>query len=155
MSIEIGQEAPDFTLRDQDGNEVTLSSFRGEKPVVMVFVPFAFTAVCQGEFCELRDDLASFENANVALLGITCDRQFSNKAWADQQGFNFPILSDGWPHGAVAQAYGCFNEALGCAMRRTIVIDTDGVIIDIFETDNLRTPRDKTQYENAIAKVSS
>jgi mycoredoxin-dependent peroxiredoxin len=155
MSIEVGQQAPDFTLRDQDGNEVTLSSFSGERPVVLVFVPFAFTPVCQGELCELRDDLPAFEQAGVQLLGITCDRQFSNKAWSEQQGFNFPILSDGWPHGAVAQAYGAFNEALGCANRRTVIIDRDGVIVDIFETDNLRTPRDQEQYQEALSSLAA
>lgn len=155
MSIEVGQEAPDFTLRDQDGNEVTLSSFRGDKPVVLVFVPFAFTAVCEGEFCELRDDLASFQDAGVQLLGITCDRQPTLKEWASQQGFNFPVLSDGWPHGAVAQAYGAFNEALGCANRRTVVVDREGRIADIFETDNLRTPRDKQRYEAALAGLAA
>ena len=155
MSIEVGQEAPDFTLIDQDGKEVALSSFRGVKPVVIVFVPFAFTSVCEGEFCELRDDLSSFEDAGVQLLGITCDRQPALKEWATQQGFNFPVLSDGWPHGAVAQAYGAFNEALGCANRRSIVIDVDGRIADIFETDNLRTPRDKARYQEAIAAVSA
>lgn len=155
MSIEVGQEAPDFTLIDQDGKEVTLSSFRGVKPVVIVFVPFAFTSVCEGEFCGLRDDLSSFEDAGVKLLGITCDRQPALKAWATQQGFNFPVLSDGWPHGAVAQAYGAFNEALGCANRRSVVIDTGGRIADIFETDNLRTPRDKARYTEAIAAVSA
>lgn len=153
MSIAVGQEAPDFTLRDQDGNEVSLSDFRGQKPVVLVFVPFAFTSVCGGELCELRDDLPAFADADVALLGVTCDRQFSNKAWAEQQGFDFPILSDGWPHGAVAQAYGAFNETLGCANRRTVVIDRDGTIVDIFETDNLATPRLRAQYEAALDKV--
>jgi mycoredoxin-dependent peroxiredoxin len=155
MSIEVGQEAPDFTLQDQDGNKVSLSDFRGEKPVVLVFVPFAFTAVCQGEFCELRDDLASFDDAGVQLLGITCDRQPALKEWATQQGFNFPVLSDGWPHGAVAQAYGAFNEALGCANRRTVVIGTDGRIADIFETDNLRTPRDKERYQAVLNDLAA
>lgn len=155
MSIQIGEQAPDFTLRDQDGNEVRLAGFRGERPVVLVFVPFAFTPVCQGEFCELRDDLASFQDAGVQLLGITCDRQFSNKAWSDQQGFNFPILSDGWPHGAVAQSYGAFNEALGCANRRTVVIDRDGTIVDLFETDNLRTPRDQERYRQSLEEVAA
>jgi peroxiredoxin len=155
MSIEVGQEAPDFTLRDQDGNEVTLSSFRGQKPTVIVFVPFAFTAVCQGEFCELRDDLTSFEDAGVQVLGITCDRQPTLKEWATQQGFNFPVLSDGWPHGAVSQAYGAFNEALGCANRRTVVVDRDGRVADIFETDNLRTPRDKARYQEALSSLAA
>ncbi len=153
MALAVGDTAPDFTLKDQDGTEYTLSSFRGEKPVVLVFVPFAFTGVCQGEFCELSENLESFNAAGVQLFGITCDRQFSLKEWATQQGFTFPVLSDGWPHGAVAQAYDCFNEDLGCAMRRTVVINADGDISAIFDSGGLGEPRQLEQYTEAIGAL--
>ncbi len=153
MALSVGDTAPDFTLRDQVGTEYTLSTFQGTKTVVLVFVPFAFTGVCQGEFCELSENLESFNRAGVQLFGITCDRQFSLKAWADQQGFTFPLLSDGWPHGAVSTAYECFNVDLGCAMRRTVVIGTDGTIREIFDSGGLGQPRQLDQYTAAIATL--
>jgi peroxiredoxin (alkyl hydroperoxide reductase subunit C) len=153
MAIATRTDAPDFTLKDQDGNDVTLSSFRGNRNVVIVFYPFTFTGVCQGELCTLRDDLNEYENANVQLLAISCDSRFAQKKWAEEQGFTFPLLSDFWPHGAVSREYGVFNDQLGCANRATFVIDKAGVIIDIFESPNLGTPRDKSEYEAALAKL--
>jgi peroxiredoxin len=155
MTLAVGDTAPDFTLKDQDGNEHTLSSHRGERPVVLVFVPFAFTGICEGEFCQLSENLNQFDAAGVQLYGISCDRQFSLKAWSEQAGINFPLLSDGWPHGATAQAYGCFNEDLGCAMRRTIVIDKDGKVARIFESGGLGEPRDKAEYDSALAALAA
>jgi mycoredoxin-dependent peroxiredoxin len=153
MALSVGDAAPDFTLKDHNGHAHTLSALHGEKPVVLVFVPFAFTGVCQGELCELSENLEAFNNAGVQLFGITCDRQFSLKAWADQQGFTFPVLSDGWPHGAVATAYECFNTDLGCAMRRTVVIGTDGKIQEIFDSGGLGQARQFDQYTAAIAAL--
>src|SRR5664279_3988939 len=141
MSIETGQPAPDFTLKDEEGHDVTLSSFQGNKSVTLVFIPFAFTSVCQGELCELRDNLNSFESASNQVLVVTCDRAPSLKAWKADQGFNFPMLSDGWPHGAVAQLYGCFNADRGCAERMTVVVGKDGVITDAFRTGSLGEAR--------------
>jgi peroxiredoxin len=155
MALAVGDDAPDFTLKDQDGNEHTLSSYRGDKPVVLVFVPFAFTGVCEGEFCQLSENLNQFDSAGVQLLGITCDRQFSIKAWTEQAGINFPVLSDGWPHGATAQAYDCFNQELGCAMRRTIVIDSDGKVARIFQSGGLGEPRAKEEYDAALAELTA
>src|SRR5512144_3438921 len=94
VPVEPGQEAPDFTLKDQDGNEVSLSSFRGNQNVVLVFYPFTFTGVCQGELCALRDDVSEFETANAQLLAISCDSRFSQQQWAQQQAYTFPVLSD-------------------------------------------------------------
>lgn len=154
MAVEIGQDAPDFTLKDQDGNDVTLSSFRGERNVVLVFYPFTFTGVCEGELCSLRDDLSDFETSHAQVLAISCDSRFAQQQWARQQGFTFPVLSDFWPHGKVAREYGVFNETLGCANRATFVIDKDGKVVDRFESPNLGTPRDKAAYESALAKLS-
>jgi len=153
MTLSAGTEAPDFTLKDQNGNDVQLASFRGEKNVALVFYPFTFTGVCQGELCSLRDDLSEYERAGVQVLALSCDSRHSQKQWSEQQGFTFPVLSDFWPHGAVARAYDVFNEQLGCANRATFVIDKQGVIADVFESPNLGTPRDKAAYEAALAKL--
>ncbi len=153
MAIAAGTAAPDFTLKDQAGNEVTLSSFKGDKAVALVFYPFTFTGVCQGELCELRDDLSTYESAGVQVLACSCDSQFAQAKWAGEQGYTFPVLSDRWPHGAVAQTFGVFNEALGCANRATFVIDRNGVIIDVIESANLGTAREKDRYTAALAKL--
>jgi peroxiredoxin len=126
--IEVGTAAPDFTLRDQNNTEVSLSSFRGQKNVVLLFYPATFTRVCQGELCSVQEDLSTFQNDDVQLLAVSVDSSFANRVWADQQGFKFPLLSDFWPHGAVAQAYGVFNETSGRPLRGTFVIDKEGVV---------------------------
>jgi peroxiredoxin len=154
VSVDVGQEAPDFTLKDQDGNDVTLSSFRGGQSVVLVFYPFTFTGVCQGELCSLRDDLSEFQQVKSQVLAVSCDSRHAQKQWSEQQGFNFPVLSDFWPHGAVAKAYGVFNEQLGCANRATFVIDPEGKVVAKFESANLGTPRERSDYEAALAKLS-
>ena len=153
MPVAVGDKAPDFTLKDQHGNDVTLSSFQGEKNVVLVFYPFTFTGVCEGELCSLRDDISEFETNATQVLALSCDTRHAQAQWAERQGFTFPVLSDFWPHGATAQAYGAFNEALGCANRATFVIDKTGVVVDTFESPNLGTPRDRAAYEAALAKL--
>jgi peroxiredoxin len=148
----IGDTAPDFTLKDQHGNDVTLSALR-DKPVVLVFYPFTFTGVCEGELCEIRDDPSAFERAGAQVLAISCDSRHAQRIWAEQQGFTFPVLSDFWPHGGVAKAYGVFNEELGCANRATFVIDANGKIVSTFSSPNLGTPRAKAEYEAALSQV--
>jgi mycoredoxin-dependent peroxiredoxin len=148
----VGDTAPDFTLKDQSGNDVTLSSFRGQ-PVVIVFIPFPFTGVCEGELCEIRDDPSAFERTGAQVLTITCDTRHAHRVWAEQQGFTFPLLSDFWPHGEVSKAYGVFNETLGCANRATFVLDKDGVVSSTFASPDLGTPRAKAEYDDALAKV--
>jgi mycoredoxin-dependent peroxiredoxin len=153
MPLATGQQAPDFTLKDQDGNDVTLSKVLADTPVVLVFYPFTFTGVCEGELCALRDDLSRYESAGVQVLAVSCDSRFAHKVWADQQGYQFPILADFWPHGEVAQAYGVFNDQAGCAIRATFVIGKDGAVVDTFATDALGTPREQASYEAALAKL--
>ena len=155
MTLATGQLAPDFTLKDQAGNDVVLSSFRGNKNVVVVFYPFTFTGVCEGELCAIRDDISEFEAGGVQVLAISCDSRHSQRIWAEQQNYNFPVLSDFWPHGAVARSFGVFNEDLGCAIRATFVIDQSGTIVDTFETANLATARDKAAYDAAIKKLGA
>jgi peroxiredoxin len=128
MSVEVGQQAPDFTLKDQNGAEVSLSDFRGQKNVLLVFYPLAFSGICQGELCAIRDDLPRFANDSVQVLAVSIDSVFVHKAWAERENYEFPLLSDFWPHGEVARAYGVFNSEIGFAVRGTFLIDTDGVV---------------------------
>jgi peroxiredoxin len=152
MAIDVGQQAPEFDLKNPAGESVSLSAFRG-KPVLLVFYPFTFTGVCEGELCRLRDDYSQFEQAGVQVLAVSCDSRHAQRIWSEQQGFTFPVLSDFWPHGEVARAYGVFNEALGCANRASFLIDGDGKVIDTFASADLGTPREASRYEEALAKL--
>ena len=151
--IEVGQQAPEFELKDQSGSLVSLASFKDEKAVALVFYPFTFTGVCEGELCRLRDDFSTFEDAGVQVIAVSCDSHHTQRVWAEQQGYQFPVLSDFWPHGAVAKAYGIFNEAVGCANRGTFVIDKAGVVVDAFATPDLGTAREADRYTEALGKL--
>jgi peroxiredoxin len=126
--LAIGDVAPDFALTDQHGKQVTLSTFRGVKNVVVVFYPFAFSGICTSELCEIRDDLGAFESDDVQVLAVSCDHMFTQRAWSDAQGYFFPVLSDFWPHGAAAKAYDVFRQSAGSALRGTFLIDRAGVV---------------------------
>jgi peroxiredoxin len=152
MAIDIGAAAPDFALKDPAGETVTLSQYAGT-PVLVVFYPFTFTGVCEGELCRIRDDYSQFEGAGVQVLAISCDSRHAQRIWSEQQGYQFPVLSDFWPHGAAAQAYGVFNEALGCANRASFLIGGDGTVVDTFASGDLGTPREAARYEEALAKL--
>jgi len=128
MTLEIGQTVPDFALPDQHGQTVTLSSFHGQKAVVLMFYPFAFSRVCTGELNEVRDQLPAFASDDVQLVAISCDHMFSLRAFADHDRLEFPLLSDFWPHGAVSSAYDNFDAQRGCANRSTFIVDADGVL---------------------------
>lgn len=128
MSLTIGDIAPDFELKNQHGEKVSLASFKGEKNVVVLFYPFAFSGTCTGELCAIRDDLSAFQNENVQLVAISCDQMHAQRAFADAEGYKFPVLTDFWPHGVTAKAYGIFDEVRGCAARGTFVIDKDGIL---------------------------
>ncbi|MCP2165247.1 peroxiredoxin [Goodfellowiella coeruleoviolacea] len=153
MAAEVGSEAPDFTLNDYNKQQVTLSSYRGESSVLLVFYPFAFSGICQGELCQVRDELATYTNEGVQVIGVSVDTPFSLKAWAEQQGYQFPLLSDFWPHGEVAKAYGVFNEAAGLANRGTFLIDKDGVI-RFAEINQPGEPRDQEAWKKAVAALN-
>ena len=152
MTLSLGTAAPEFELSDQNGNKVSLSSFKGKKNVVLLFIPFAFTGTCTGELCAMRDDLAAFQNDNVELLALSCDSMFTQRIWAEKEGYNFPVLADFWPHGAVAQAYGIFDEARGCALRGTFVIDKEG-IIRWSVVNGLGDARSNDDYKAALAAL--
>ena len=151
MSVEVGQPAPDFTLKDQNNELVSLSDFKGKK-VVVIFHPLVFTGPCTTEFCAVRDDLSTFENDDVQVLAISVDSVFAHKAWAQQEGYTFPMLSDFWPHGATAQAYGVFNEEKGLALRATFVIDREGIVRWKVVND-IPDIRDQAEYVKALAEL--
>ena len=126
--LELGGPAPDFTLRDQFGQDVTLSSYRGTKAVALVFFPYAFSGVCTGEMAGIRERLADFLTFDTEVLGISCDPVYALRAFADADGLNFPLLSDFWPHGEVSRAYGVLDERTGAPRRSSYVVDKQGLV---------------------------
>jgi peroxiredoxin len=150
--VDVGDEAPDFELQDQDRNAVRLSSFRGVKSVVVVFYPLAFTGVCQGELCVIRDEIADFSNDEVQTLAISVDSGPTHAAWAKDQGYTFPLLADFWPHGAVASAYGVFNADIGLAVRGTFIVDKAGIVA--YKVVNaIPDARDAGEYKKVLASL--
>jgi peroxiredoxin (alkyl hydroperoxide reductase subunit C) len=144
-----GAVAPDFTLKDQHGQPVTLGSYRGAKDVLLVFFPLAFTGICQGELDEIRDHLGDYVNDETQTLAISVGPPPTHKVWATQSGFTFPVLSDFWPHGEVAQAYGVFNEDSGFANRGTFLVDRSGVV-RFAECKQPGEPRDQKVWAEAL-----
>jgi len=127
-TVEVGALAPDFELKDQHGQPVRLSDFRGLKSVMLLFYPFAFTGVCTGELCTIRDELPRFQKDDVQVLAVSCDSVFTLRVFSEREALDYPLLSDFWPHGATAQAYGVFDDVVGVAARGTFVIDKQGVV---------------------------
>ncbi|MBQ1014179.1 peroxiredoxin [Micromonospora sp. M51] len=154
MLIEVGAEAPDFVLKDQNNQEVRLSDFRGRRTVLLVFYPLAFTGICQGELSEIRDNLDEYVNDDVQVLTVSVDSVYSHKIWADREGYQFPMLADFWPHGAVAQAYGVFNDVAGFANRGTFVIDRTGVV-RFAEMNGPGEARDQQGWRKAVAEATN
>jgi len=151
MILQPGTIAPDFTLRNQFGESVALGDFRSVKPVTLVFFPVAFSRTCQGELCELRDNMRLFADTGTQLLGISVDSKYTLRAWAEEQHYDFPLLADFWPHGEVARAYGAFLEDRGYANRATFVIGEDGVIRSSFATAPGEA-RTLDQYRAALSR---
>lgn len=149
MSVEVGSTAPEFTLPDADRAPVSLLEFRGKKAVLLVFYPFAFSGTCTGELTALRDDVETFQNDRVQVLAISTDPAPALKAWADQQQFTFPLLSDFWPHGEVAGAYGVLHEQGGMPNRGTFLIGLDGVVT-FAEVNGPGEARDQSAWKRAV-----
>jgi mycoredoxin-dependent peroxiredoxin len=126
--IEVGQHAPDFTLKDHNRETFTLSALRGEKAVLIVFYPFAFTGICTGELNRVRENIDTFQNDDVQVVTVSCDSIYSLKVFAMREEFDFPLLADFWPHGEVAQRYGVFADEGGYANRGTFLVDKEGVV---------------------------
>jgi len=152
VSLIIGDKAPNFTLTNQFGEEVTLSDFRGKKNVVIVFYPLSFSGICKGELCELRDNFSQFEVADVELLAISVDSKFVQKQFAEQEGYKFSVLSDFWPHGAVASDYGVFLSEAGISNRATFVINKDGDLVAKFVTAPGQA-RSLDEYQKALSSL--
>jgi peroxiredoxin len=152
MAPQVGSEAPDFTLRNQNNEEVTLSEFRGKRNVLVVFYPFAFSGICTGELCAVRDDIGTFQNEDIQVLAISVDHPYALKAWAQAENYDFPLLSDFWPHGDVAKRYGVFEESRGMAVRGTFLVDKSGVI-RFAEVNAPGEPRDQTAWKKALASL--
>ena len=154
MSVGVGTEAPDFTLKDQNNQDVRLSDFRTRRGVLLVFYPLAFTSVCGGELCQVRDNLGDYVNATTQVLTVSVDSVYAHKVWADREGFDFPLLADFWPHGAVARAYGVFNERAGFANRGTFVVDQRG-IVRFAEMNQPGDLRDQGRWRDALKELGS
>ena len=152
MAVEVGDQAPDFELKDQHGTPVRLSGFRGAKNVVLVFYPLAFSGVCTGELCAIRDEFPEVNQDDVELLTVSVDSTFTHRAWSDAEHFSFGLLSDFWPHGELAKTYGVFNDGSGMANRGTFLIDKDGVI-RFSEVNEPGIPRDQDEWLDAIGKL--
>lgn len=148
-AIEPGTAAPDLELKDNHGRTVRLSDFRGDKNVVLLFYPFAFTGVCTGELRALRDELPKFQNDDVQLLAVSCDSVPTLRVFADQEDLEFPLLSDFWPHGNASRAYGVFDQDKGCAVRGTFVIDKEGAVRWTV-VNGLPDARDLNDYVKAL-----
>ena len=153
MSLSVGDRAPEFSLPDQDKQIVSLADLRGA-PVLLVFYPFAFSGRCTGELCQLRDELSTYTDAGVRVLAISTDAVFSLKAFREKEGFDFPLLSDFWPHGAVAQAYGVFNEKAGMALRATFLVDADGTIA-FEQVNSAGDVREQSAWKDAVAQLAA
>jgi peroxiredoxin len=152
MPVAIGQEAPDFTVPSHHGEPITLSSHRGKKNVVLIFYPAAFTSTCTGELCEIRDRLTSFDNDETVTYAISCDAKYSLRIFAEREGYTFDLLSDYWPHGELARAYGVFNEEEGEPDRATFIIDKQGVVRSVVMSGP-DDPRDPAEYEKVLAAL--
>jgi peroxiredoxin (alkyl hydroperoxide reductase subunit C) len=152
MPLAIGTAAPDFTLYDQNKEQVSLDDLKGHNALI-VFIPFPFTGHCDNEGCQLRDGLAALGDLDAKVVVITTHALPTNAKWASENGFEFPVLSNFWPHGDVVQAYDAFNEVVGSANRVTYVLDKDGVIRDVIATDSLGTPREYEQYGEALTAI--
>jgi mycoredoxin-dependent peroxiredoxin len=138
-TAQVGQPAPDFTLRDEQNQEVKLSDLKGQK-VILMFYTLDFSPICEGEMCQVRDMWSDFEGTGATVFGISRDSVWTHKAWKEAKGFKHRLLAD--MNGAVATQYGAWNAARGIANRRTVVIDENGVITSMTETENPGVARD-------------
>jgi len=154
MSVQIGDQAPDFELKDQTNQPVRLSDYRGKKHVVVVFYPLSFTGVCEGEMCQIRDSIETFRNDEVETLAISVDAPPTHARWAHEQGFEFPLLSDFWPHGEVANTFGVFDDAIGLALRGTFIVNKEGTVV---YTDRNPVPeaRDQQAWKRALKEIGA
>lgn len=152
MPLPVGAQAPDFELKDQHGQTVRLSDMRGRKATLVVFYPWAFSGICGGELQALQEALDDLVTDEVELVAVSTDSMYALRAFADREGFTFPVLSDFWPHGAVAQAYGVLHPDIGIALRGTFLVDRDGVVRWTV-VKGIPDARDVDEYRKAIADL--
>ncbi len=152
MALNLGDQAPDFELKNQFGQQVKLSDLRGKKNVVLIFYPMAFTGICTAELCAIRDDRADFVTDDVVTFGISCDPPATLKAFSEQQGYDYDLLSDWWPHGDVGRAYGVFLEDKGISLRGTFIIDKSGILRWTVVHQPM-DPRSNDDYRAALAEL--
>jgi peroxiredoxin len=153
MALENDTQAPDFELPNQFGEHIRLSDFRHRKPVALVFFPLAFSSTCTSELCELRDNLSLFRDKSIELLGVSVDSKATLRAFAEADGYDFNLLADFWPHGAVAKEYGVFLPEKGFANRASFLIDTNGIIRASFVTAPGEA-RSIAAYRGALAELA-
>jgi peroxiredoxin (alkyl hydroperoxide reductase subunit C) len=152
MPLPVGTKAPDFTLKDQNNQDVRLAAFHDRKAVLVVFYPLTFTGTCRGELTEIRDNIDLYVHDELQTLAVSVDSVYSHKVWSLEQGFEFPLLADFWPHGGVARQYEVFNDTAGFANRGTFLIDKDGTI-RYAEMVGPGQARDPKAWQQAIAAL--
>jgi peroxiredoxin len=149
-TLTVGDLVPDFTLNDQHGVPVTLSALCAQRPVLVVFFPFAFSGICTGELTEVRDDLGSFDNDAVQVVTVSCDPMYALRAWADREAYFFPLLSDFWPHGEVARSFGVLHQK-GFAVRGSFLIDGDRRL----RWSQVNGPADRRDFDAARTAIAA
>ncbi|WP_341954677.1 peroxiredoxin [Salinibacterium sp. TMP30] len=150
MTIAVGDHAPHFELKNQHGQMVKLSELLEHEPVMVVFLPLAFSANCTNEVETLQRERQRFEDAGLTVVMISVDSTATLRAWADAGGYEFSFLSDFWPHGAVAHSFGALREDTGFALRASFLIDRSSIIRCVIETP-LDGIREFSEYEDAIS----
>ena len=147
--VDIGEKLPNFELTNVNREKMKTEDFLGEK-TMFVFMPFPFSGVCTPEVCELRDNSSLMEEANMNTVIITVGAWATNLTWATQYDIKFPILADFWPHGEVAQKFGCFNEKVGTAMRYSYLTNEENIITEIIKSDEFPIARDFSEYRKSL-----
>jgi peroxiredoxin len=133
--ITVGENAPDFTLRDQDGEKVSLADFRGRR-VLLIFYPGDFSPVCGDQLSIYQEVKPEIEAKGVEMIGISVDSFFAHQAFREKLGIDTRLLSDFEPKGEVARAYGSYVEKLGFANRTLVLVDEDGIVAWAHVADN-------------------
>jgi len=152
MPIAVGEKAPDFALKDQNQNEVSLASLKGQ-PVVLAFYPLDFSPVCSKEHACFTDDLKDFEGINVRVLGLSVDSVWAHKAFAEKLKIGYPLLADFHPKGAVAARFGLYLEDKGITNRATVILDKDGVV-RYLKVYDIPQQRDNQEIVSELKKLS-
>ena len=151
--IAAGAQAPDFTLKDQDQNDITLSSFQGKKNVVLAFYPLDFSPVCSKEHACFQDDLKGFEKLDAQVLGVSVDSAFAHKAFAQHLGIGYPLLADFHPRGDVASRFGLYLGDKGITNRATVVVDKEGTVRYVHVNEILQQ-RDNQEIEKVLQQLT-